>query len=148
MTIRRLQPQDLPAYFRLRTALWPDSASDFELEVAQILQSDHQVGFVAEQEGALVGFVEVSLRAYAEGCESSPVGYLEGWYVAPTHRKTGVGRRLVEAAEDWARAQGCTEMASDSEISNTQSHLAHARLGYQEVERIVCFRKPLQEVET
>ncbi|GIW34097.1 aminoglycoside 6'-N-acetyltransferase [Meiothermus sp.] len=148
MTIRRLQPQDLPAYFRLRTALWPDSASDFELEVAEILQSDHQVGFVAEQEGALVGFVEVSLRAYAEGCESSPVGYLEGWYVAPTHRKTGVGRRLVEAAEDWARAQGCTEMASDSEISNTQSHLAHARLGYQEVERIVCFRKPLQEVET
>lgn len=148
MTIRRLQTQDLPAYFQLRTALWPDSAADFALEVAEILSADHLVSFIAEQGGKLVGFVEVSLRAYAEGCESSPVGYLEGWYVAPTHRKTGVGRRLVEAAEDWARAQGCTEMASDSEISNTQSHQAHACLGYQEVERIVCFRKSLQEVET
>lgn len=147
MTIRHLQTQDLPAYFRLRTALWPDSADDFEREVSEILNADHLASFVAEQEGTLVGFVEVSLRAYAEGCESSPVGYLEGWYVAPNHRKTGVGRRLVKTAEDWARAKGCTEMASDSEVSNTPSHRAHARLGYQEVERIVCFRKPLQEVE-
>lgn len=143
MTVCPLSPQDLPAYFRLRTALWPDSASDFELEVAEILQADHQVGFVAEQEGILVGFVEVSLRAYAEGCQTSPVGYLEGWYVVPTHRQSGIGRKLVEAAEDWARGKGCTEMASDTEIHNTLSQIAHARLGYAEVERIVCFRKPL-----
>lgn len=98
---------------------------------------------MAEQNGQLVGFVEVSLRDYAEGCESSPVGYLEGWYVVPEHRKTGIGRRLVQAAEDWARAKGCSEMASDSELSNTQGQQAHARLGYQEVERMVCFRKSL-----
>ncbi len=143
MNIRPLQTQDLPAYFQLRTALWPDSDADFEREVSEILNSDHLASFIAEQDGALVGFVEVSLRAYAEGCDSSPVGYLEGWYVAPEHRKTGLGRRLVQAAEDWARAQGCTEMASDSELSNTQSQQAHARLGYQEVERMVCFRKSL-----
>ncbi len=143
MTIRPLQPQDLRAYFALRTALWPDSEADFELEVSKILNNHRLASFVAEQNGQLVGFVEVSLRDYAEGCESSPVGYLEGWYVAPKHRKTGIGRRLVQAAEDWARARGCSEMASDSELSNTPSHQAHARLGYQEVERIVCFRKSL-----
>ncbi len=143
MNIRPLQTPDLPAYRPLRVALWPDSAGDFELEVFEILNADHLASFVAEQDGTLVGFAEVSLRAYAEGCESSPVGYLEGWYVAPTHRKTGIGRRLVEAAEDWARAKGCTEMASDSELHNIQSQQAHARLGYQEVERIVCFRKSL-----
>jgi aminoglycoside 6'-N-acetyltransferase I len=143
MTVRPLTPQDLPAYFPLRMALWPDSAANFELEVAEILQADHLTSFVAEQDGNLVGFVEASLRSYAEGCDSSPVGYLEGWYVAPQYRLKGVGRRLVQAAEDWARAQGCTEMASDSELANTQSHQAHARLGYQEVERIVCFRKAL-----
>lgn len=148
MTIRRLQTQDLPAYFQLRTALWPDSAADFALEVAEILSADHLVSFIAEQGGKLVGFVEVSLRAYAEGCASSPVGYLEGWYVTPPYRGSGVGRRLVEAAEDWARAKGCTEMASDTETHNTPSQQAHLHLGYQEVERIVCFRKPLQEVET
>ncbi|GIW38545.1 MAG: aminoglycoside 6'-N-acetyltransferase [Meiothermus ruber] len=143
MTIRPLQPQDLRAYFALRTALWPDSEADFELEVSKILNNHRLASFVAEQNGQLVGFVEVSLRDYAEGCESSPVGYLEGWYVAPKHRKTGIGRWLVQAAEDWARARGCSEMASDSELSNTPSHQAHARLGYQEVERIVCFRKSL-----
>ncbi|AWR85371.1 aminoglycoside 6'-N-acetyltransferase [Meiothermus taiwanensis] len=143
MTIRPLHPQDLPAYFALRTALWPDSADDFELEVSKILNNHRLASFVAEQNGQLVGFVEVSLRDYAEGCESSPVGYLEGWYVVPEHRKTGIGRRLVQAAEDWARAKGCSEMASDSELSNTQGQQAHARLGYQEVERMVCFRKSL-----
>lgn len=143
MNIRPLQTQDLMAYLQLRIALWPDSAGDFEREVSEILNADHLASFVAEQDGTLVGFVEVSLRAYAEGCDSSPVGYLEGWYVAPTHRKTGVGRRLVEAAEDWARAKGCTEMASDTELHNIQSQQAHARLGYQEVERIVCFRRSL-----
>ncbi len=143
MTVRPLEPQDLPAYLPLRTALWPDSADQFELEVAEILEAEHLAAFVAEQDGKLVGFAEVSLRGYAEGCDTSPVGYLEGWYVAPAYRQTGIGRRLVQAAEDWARAKGCTEMASDSELSNTSSHQAHARLGYQEVERIVCFRKAL-----
>ena len=143
MTVRPLTPQDLPAYLPLRMALWPDSAASFELEVAEILEAEHLAAFVAEQDGNLVGFVEASLRGYAEGCDSSPVGYLEGWFVAPAYRLTGIGRRLVQAAEGWARAQGCTEMASDSELSNTPSHQAHARLGYQEVERIVCFRKAL-----
>lgn len=141
--IRPLQTQDLPAYFRLRAALWPDSVASFEREVSEILNAAHLVSFVAQREAELVGFVEVSLRAYAEGCDSSPVGYLEGWYVAPAYRCVGIGRRLVEAAEDWARAKGCTEMASDTELHNIQSQQAHAGLGYQEVERIVCFRKSL-----
>lgn len=143
MTIRPLQPRDLPAYFALRTALWPDSAADFELEVSEILSKPHLASFVAEQNRQLVGFVEVSLRDYAEGCESSPVGYLEGWYVSLEHRQKGIGRALVQAAEDWARRKGCTEMASDAELHNTQGQQAHRRLGYQEVERIVCFRKSL-----
>jgi aminoglycoside 6'-N-acetyltransferase I len=143
MKIRSLQVTDLPAYFHLRTAFWPDSGGRFELEVFEIMGAADQASFVAEHEQALVGFVEVSLRPYAEGCNSSPVGYLEGWYVAPKFRRTGVGRRLVETAEDWARAKGCIEMASDTELHNAQSQLAHARLGYQEVVRMVCFRKSL-----
>lgn len=143
MKIRSLQFTDLPAYFHLRTALWPDSAGRFELEVAGIIGAADQASFVAEHEQALIGFVEVSLRPYAEGCNSSPVGYLEGWYVAPQYGRSGVGRRLVETAEDWARARGCLEMASDTELHNTQSQRAHARLGYQEVVRLVCFRKSL-----
>jgi aminoglycoside 6'-N-acetyltransferase I len=71
------------------------------------------------------------------------VGYLEGIFVDEACRTSGVGRALVEAAEDVARLQGCTEMASDRELDNEASGLFHQAVGYQEVERIVCFRKPL-----
>ena len=91
----------------------------------------------------VVGFTEVGLRAYAEGCRSSPVGYLEGIFVAEPYRARGIGRALVEAAEQWARERGCTEMASDREVENEGSGIFHAAVGYQEVERIVCFKKPL-----
>ncbi|HEY7728074.1 MAG TPA: GNAT family N-acetyltransferase, partial [Candidatus Eisenbacteria bacterium] len=92
---------------------------------------------------SLVGLIELSIRAYAEGCETDRVGYVEGWYVAPAWRRRGVGRALMAAGETWARGAGCVEFASDALLENGRSHLAHRALGFQEVERIVCFRKPL-----
>jgi aminoglycoside 6'-N-acetyltransferase I len=87
--------------------------------------------------------VEVGLRNYAEGCESSPVGYVEGWYVDQSVRRQGVGRALIRAAEDWARSRGCTEIASDTEVENAGSQEAHERLGYERVETIVVYRRAL-----
>src|SRR4051794_2687748 len=94
-------------------------------------------------DGSLLGFAELSRRACAEGCETSPVGFLEGWYVAPESRGRGVGRALVRAAEQWARDLGCREFASDTTVDNTASAAAHAALGFEEVEQIRCFRKSL-----
>jgi aminoglycoside 6'-N-acetyltransferase I len=94
---------------------------------------------------APIGFIEVSLRAWAEGCRTAPVGYIEGWYVEPEWRRRGAGAALVQAGEAWARLRGCSEMASDAELNNTVSWLAHARLGYQEVERVVSFSKRLED---
>jgi len=145
--IRPLTPHEVEIYVPLRQALWPDANDPSEV-MDQLARPERFQILVAEEGSQFIGWVEVALRDYAEGCQTSPVGYLEGWYVVPTHRQSGIGRKLVEAAEDWARAKGCTEMASDTETHNTPSQQAHLHLGYQEVERIVCFRKPLQEVET
>jgi aminoglycoside 6'-N-acetyltransferase I len=102
------------------------------------------VTFVVERTGGgLCGFIEVSLRNYAEGCKTSPVAYIEGWYVDADSRRRKLGTRLVQAAEAWARSQGLKEIASDTQIENTVSIQAHTGLGYEEVERIVCFRKAL-----
>lgn len=107
----------------------------------------HPVGvavLVADRgDGMLAGFVEVGSRNYAEGCATSPVAYLEGWYVDPDARGRGLGRRLQQAAEVWAVANGYTEMASDTELHNDASLRAHVALGFEEVERQVCLRKRL-----
>ena len=107
----------------------------------------HLVGiavFVADRgDGTLAGFVEIGSRKYAEGCETTPVAYLEGWYVDTDVRRAGLGARLIQTAENWARTHGYSEIASDAEIENEISLQAHRALGYEEVERQICFRKLL-----
>jgi aminoglycoside 6'-N-acetyltransferase I len=144
--ISELGPADHDAWLRLRMRLWPEETKE-ELADGRrwILGDPHRNAvFVARlPDGELAGFLEAALRDWAEGCSTRPVGYIEGWYVEPERRKHGVGRRLVEAAETWARSRGCTEMGSDAHVSNTLSHRAHAALGYEEVERVVSFAKRL-----
>ena len=80
---------------------------------------------------------------YVEGTESSPVGYLEGIYVADRYRKQGAARELLSACESWAKEKGCTEFASDCELSNVQSLQFHLNVGFEEANRIICFTKKL-----
>lgn len=101
--------------------LWPDGGlAEHREEAALILAGAPPstmplVVFVAEVDGMVAGFIEVGLRSHADGCDTrQPVGFVEGWYVEPTQRALGVGRALMQAAEDWARSQGCQEMASDT----------------------------------
>ena len=100
--------------------------------------------FVAERDkDGLGGFLEAGTRPYADGCDTSPVGYIEGWFVDEDLRQHGVGRALVEAAEGWARGLGLHEMASDAFIANEISLKAHLALGYKEKERLIHFAKVL-----
>ncbi len=62
----------------------------------------------------LYGFIEVYLRTDAEGCRASPVLSIEGWYVDADMRRSKLGSRLVQVAEDWARINGFSKMASDT----------------------------------
>lgn len=144
--IRALHDADHDEWLRLRMALWPDDTADEQrAEMATYVAAPRPTAvFVAPRAaGGLRGFVEVSIRDYAEGCESDWIGYVEGWYVDSDARRCGVGRALIAAAEAWAIAQGCREMASDAELANVLSQEAHGRLGYAEVGRSVHFRKEL-----
>ena len=148
MTVREIVASDRSDWLRMRNALWPGSLTEHDAETQRYFdeRDDQTVTFVAEVDGRLVGFLELDQRKYAEGCESSPVPFIEGWYVAPEMRGQGVGRALVEAAEARARAEGYREIASDAGIDNADGIATHRALGYQEIQRVVCFRKPLREV--
>jgi aminoglycoside 6'-N-acetyltransferase I len=146
MLIRRATHTDQVEWLRLRLALWPHaSAEEHRAEMGEQL-ADYKLFavFVADRgNGQLAGFLEASLRRYADGCSTSPVGYIEGWYVDGDVRRQGVGRQLVTAAEQWARDQRCQEMASDCDIANDVSFRSHLAIGYSEVERLIHFRKSL-----
>lgn len=146
LTIRRPTPQDWQEWLRMRLALWPDTtAAEHEAEMQDYLPGNSRdAAFVAVRpQGNLGGFIEVSQRSYADGCDTRPVGYIEGWYVDPDLRRQGVGAALVQAAEQWAASQGCSEMGSDCEEDNETSLLAHQALGYAISERLVHFCKVL-----
>jgi aminoglycoside 6'-N-acetyltransferase I len=150
--IREVQAQDRDEWLRLLLDLHPASeASDHSAIVdAYFASSGSQwlipsVVFVAERsEFALCGLLELSVRNYAEGCTGA-TPYVEAWYVDPDSRRIGIGRKLMTAAERWALANGYFELASDAKLSNTLSHRAHASLGFSVAERVVVFRKQLQD---
>jgi aminoglycoside 6'-N-acetyltransferase I len=127
----------------MRAALWPDEdADELASDVEELLADPTQVAFVAEREdGRLCGFAEASVRRYANSNDESPCAFLEGWWVDADVRRSGVGRALVAAVEDWARGRGFTELGSDALIDNTVSHHAHRALGFEERERVIYFRK-------
>jgi len=144
-TIRRAIAEDKPEWIRMRQGLWPDAPLDYlSFDQDKLLANPDSAIFVAcNPEGRLVAFLEAGLRSHGEGCETSPVGYIEAWYVDPHVRGQKLGRDLVNAAEAWAREKGCTEMASDTWLENEASIQAHLRMGYYEVERLVHFVKRL-----
>ena len=149
VTVRQARPDDASTWLAMREALWPDAIEgEHREEIDRYFRGVFPRGpwaaLMAEgRDARLLGFAEVSIRPFAEGCQSSRVAYLEGWYVVPEARQQGAGRALVEASASWGRAQGCTEFASDADPDNHVSAAAHRALGFADVGLVRCFRKDL-----
>lgn len=149
--IRIARTSDRDALARLKHALWPDSSiEEHARELLGMLEGKSPgtlpatVLVAEESDGAVIGFLEVGLRSHADGCDPAhAVGFLEGWYVTEDRRCAGIGRKLLAAAEEWARSLGCVEMASDTWIDNEGSQRVHEALGYAVVDRCVHYRKTL-----
>src|SRR5450631_1684290 len=120
--IRSVTAADTNEWLRMRHALWPDgSLAQHQHDIDRYFAGDRREPaevLVLTAHGALVGFAELSIRNIVDGCSTDRVAYLEGWYVVPESRRKGIGRALLQAAEQWATRQGCTEFGSDSDIDN------------------------------
>ena len=146
MIVRPAQLADAAQWLELRSELWRDGRTDHEDEIRRYFTGGLpglDCVLLAQEPTRAVGLAELSIRFYAEGCRSGRVAYLEGWYVRPEAQKAGVGRALIEASEQWARSEGCTEFASDARPDNHEGVQAHLHCGFQDVGTIRCFRKPL-----
>lgn len=139
---------DATDWAAMRTALWPDGGDgEHSAEIADLLaDAGETINLIArDADGRALGFAEASLRRdYVNGCDTSPVAFLEGIFVMPEARGQGVARALVAAVEAWGREQGCTEFASDAAPDNFASLDMHRALGFEETQRVVFFRKALE----
>ena len=143
--IRKAEVKDFQVIAELTCKLWPDNAvEEMCSEMEEIIATPDTAFFLSYSEDVPIGFAQCQLRYdYVEGTDSSPVGYLEGIYVAEQYRKHGIARELLTVCESWAKSKGCTEFASDCELNNVLSLKFHLNVGFEEANRIICFTKKI-----
>lgn len=141
----RVTENDARALTDIARIVWPDNTEEELLRIIlEYMDKDGSAVFAEKRDCVFIGVALCSLRHdYVEGCETSPVGYLEGVSVKEEYRNRGVARQLVEECEQWAREKGCSEFASDCELSNMDSLRFHLQIGFEEQNRIICFKKKL-----
>jgi aminoglycoside 6'-N-acetyltransferase I len=145
ISIREMGAADRAAWAEMRGALWPEeTAQEHATGIDEIVGLNDAWGFIAETvDGTPVGFAELAIRKYANGCTARPVPFLEGIWVRAEFRRRGIGARLIAHVGAFAADRGFREIGSDTEIENRTSHAAHRSWGFSETERVVYFRKAL-----
>ena len=143
--IKRARIEDADVLAALAIQLWTEHVpEDLSEEFRRLTINDDAVCFIKYAENKPIAFAQCQLRHdYVEGTERSPVGYLEGIFVSEGYRNQGFAAQLLSECEKWAREKGCTEFASDCELHNEESLKFHMALGFEEANRIICFRKDL-----
>ena len=145
MKVEKISADNIEPLTHLFLELWPECHFDEEYEICEnILKSNNETCFLIKDGSDFVAFIQLSLRTdYVEGATTSPVVYIEGLYVKPEYRKSGIAKKLVELGENWGKEKGCTQYASDTEITNRQSIAFHKKVGFSEANRLVCFIKDI-----
>lgn len=144
ITTRRVTQADKLEWLRMRKGIWPEAPDEYlDFDMDEILANDDYFVIFACDGDNPIGLTEAQIKDDAEGCETSPIGYLEGWFVHEKYRGKSVVGIMTQAAEIWAREKGCTEMASDTWLGNEPSIRAHVKMGYIEAERLVHYVKQL-----
>lgn len=144
--IQQMQSADISDIVQMAQVLYrEDDVEMLRQEFEEMLTSEKDEVFVANEDKKHIGFIHMALRyEYVEGAASSPVAYMEGIYVNPEFRHQHIARKLALAGEEWAKSKGCSQMASDAEFDNSISHAFHQKIGFKEVNRLVCYIKEIE----
>ena len=143
--IKRAEIEDAGALAGLAIPMWTDHDPDgLAEEFRELIKNEDAACFLKYVDGMPVAFAQCQLRHdYVEGTASSPVGYLEGLFVTEAYRQKGYAAELLSECEKWAKEKGCSEFASDCELDNADSLRFHLAMGFEEANRIICFKKEL-----
>ena len=145
MMIKKARVEDADTLAGLAIQMWKDNEpEELAEEFRKLVNNEEAACFIKYAIDQPIAFAQCQLRHdYVEGTDSSPVGYLEGIFVAEGYRKKGYATELLSECQKWAKEKGCTEFASDCELDNEESLKFHMSMGFEEANRIICFRKGL-----
>jgi len=133
---------DAPAIAGLCGQLgYPSLPEQVSARLGRILPEGGHAVFVAEAEdGRVCGFAHVFGYHVVE---SDPRAEVSGLVVDQAHRGQGVGKRLMQHVEDWARQQGYAVVSLRSNVVREQAHTFYQGLGYHCHKTQKSFRKEL-----
>jgi ribosomal protein S18 acetylase RimI-like enzyme len=105
--------------------------------IASIVEDENAGLWVAEDEGQIVGLLNVSARETRDLPILVPRRYavIENLAVAAAYRRRGIGRALMQVADDWALAKGIEQVELHVYEFNEGARAFYEALGYQTASR-------------
>ena len=93
--------------------------------------------FVAEADGAVIGYITTRVD------HASQIGSIPNLGVLPAHRGAGIGRRLIETATDYAKAEGMLYLRIETLDQNPIGQYLYPSAGFEEIARQIHYIKPI-----
>ena len=145
MNIRAVGQFDSESWLKLRQLLFSSkSQSEHMLDIQHYFYyPEFKQAFVAEANRKVVGLIEIVLRDSFEGSTLSPVAFVEAWYVDSAFRQQGLGKKLMMAAEHWAKSKGCKQIGSSALAEPNYIKLAYENTGFRNVVSLNHYVKTL-----
>jgi ribosomal protein S18 acetylase RimI-like enzyme len=147
--VRPATPDDLAVVVELRLALVTEHADniiygrtrrDMRARARQLylgqLRSAREITLLAERDGSVVGILRCVDSAGHPLLHPDRYGYVSSVYVRPAHRRGGVLRALMDAAERWCRSRGLAEMRLHNAADNPLSNATWEALGFRIAEHL------------
>jgi ribosomal protein S18 acetylase RimI-like enzyme len=139
ISLRVAAVSDAEAIARLTGQLGYDvSAAAVEATLLRILPRADRRFVVAELDARVVGWIDAAIWDYVE---TGPFVVIGGLVVDNCYRRQGIGRLLMNMAEEYARSQGCAVVRLWSSSSRTAAHRFYEGLGYANIKTQYSFAK-------
>ncbi len=117
---------------------YPASETEMERRIRRTQQDRDQALFVAEADGVVAGWIQVFVRVLLMHDSEAEVG---GLVIEDNCRRRGIGRLLMQKAEQWAHEKGCKTVYLRTNVIRKEAHVFYEKLGYKVVKTQTAFRK-------